>query len=57
MESKGTIAFDIIDTCFSLELPRQRLIELGTPTYALELWFAQTLRGVTESSKCLSALG
>lgn len=44
MESKSTVAFDIIGTCFSLEKPRQRLIELGTPTYALELWFAQTLR-------------
>lgn len=44
MESKGTVAFDIIGTCFSLEKPRQRLLELGTPTYALELWFAQTLR-------------
>jgi 2-haloacid dehalogenase len=44
MASKGTVAFDIIGTCFSLEKPRQRLLELGTPTYALELWFAQTLR-------------
>lgn len=41
---KGTIAFDIIGTCFSLEKPRQSLIAMGAPTYALELWFAQTLR-------------
>ncbi|WP_144405762.1 HAD-IA family hydrolase [Aliterella atlantica] len=42
--AKGTIAFDIIGTCFSLEKPRQSLIALGAPAYALELWFAQTLR-------------
>lgn len=44
MKVRGTVAFDIIGTCFSLELPRQKLIALGTPAYALELWFAQTLR-------------
>lgn len=44
MEIKGTVVFDIIGTCFSLEKPRQRLAELGTPVYAVELWFAQTLR-------------
>ena len=44
MTSKGTVVFDIIGTCFSLEKPRQRLVELGAPAYALELWFAQTLR-------------
>lgn len=41
---KGTIAFDIIGTCFSLEQPRQSLMAMGAPAYALELWFAQTLR-------------
>lgn len=41
---KGTIAFDIIGTCFSLAKPRQSLIAMGAPSYALELWFAQTLR-------------
>ncbi len=41
---KGTIAFDIIGTCFSLEKPRQSLMAMGAPAYALELWFAQTLR-------------
>ena len=40
----GTVAFDIIGTCFSLEKPRKRLVELGAPTHALEMWFAQTLR-------------
>ena len=44
METKGTIAFDIIGTCFSLEKPRQSLIAMGAPSYALELWFAQSLR-------------
>lgn len=44
MNAKGTIVFDIIGTCFSLDKPRQRLVELGTPPYALQLWFAQTLR-------------
>ena len=44
MTTRGTVVFDIIGTCFSLEKPRQRLVELGAPTYALDLWFAQTLR-------------
>jgi 2-haloacid dehalogenase len=44
MSTKGTIAFDIIGTCFSLDKPRQKLIELGAPPYAMQLWFAQTLR-------------
>lgn len=38
------VAFDIIGTCFSLEKPRQKLAELNAPTYAIELWFSQTLR-------------
>lgn len=41
---KGTVAFDMIGTCFSLEKPRQRLVALGVPKYTLQLWFAQTLR-------------
>ena len=44
MSDKGTVIFDIIGTCFSLEKPRQHLIELGAPNYTLELWFAQSLR-------------
>jgi len=43
MKTKGVV-FDIIGTCFSLDKPRQRLVELGAPPHALELWFAQTLR-------------
>lgn len=44
MNAKGTVVFDIIGTCFSLDKPRQRLVELGAPPHALQLWFAQTLR-------------
>lgn len=44
MNAKGTIVFDIIGTCFSLDKPCQRLIELGAPPYALQLWFASSLR-------------
>lgn len=44
MNAKGTVVFDIIGTCFSLDKPRQRLVELGAPPYALEFWFAQSLR-------------
>ena len=44
MSDRKTIVFDVIGTCFSLEKPRQQLIELGAPNYALELWFARALR-------------
>jgi len=44
MSEPGTIVFDIIGTSFSLEKPRQELLKLGAPNYALELWFAQALR-------------
>ena len=44
MRSEKIVVFDIIGTCFSLEKPRQQLIELGAPKHALELWFAQSLR-------------
>ena len=44
MKTRGTVAFDIIGTCFSLDLPRIRLIEIGAPSHTLQLWFAQTLR-------------
>ena len=43
MKTKGAV-FDIIGICFSLDKPRQRLVELGAPPHALELCFAQTLR-------------
>lgn len=38
------VAFDIIETTFSLEPLRPRLQDLGLPKTALEVWFAQTLR-------------
>lgn len=44
MVIRGTVAFDIIRTCFSLENPYQKLMQLGAPPHALQLWFAQTLR-------------
>ena len=44
MNTKGTVVFDIIGTCFSLDQPRQKLDELGVPPHTLQLWFAQTLR-------------
>ena len=44
MNQGGTIVFDIIGTCFSLNQPRQQLMELGAPAHAMQLWFAQSLR-------------
>jgi 2-haloacid dehalogenase len=41
---RGTVAFDVIGTLFTLERPRGALTELGLPEYALELWFAESLR-------------
>ena len=41
---RGTVAFDMIGTCFSLEKPLNKLVEIGAPAHALDLWFAQTLR-------------
>src|SRR5947209_4933901 len=40
----AAVAFDVIGTLFSLEPLRGPLTELGLPPYALELWFARTLR-------------
>lgn len=41
---RPTVAFDVIGTLFSLDRPREALVELGAPSAALGLWFAQTLR-------------
>ena len=38
------VAFDVIETLFSLEPLRPKLVELGLPAHALELWFASLLR-------------
>jgi 2-haloacid dehalogenase len=38
------IAFDVVETLFSLESLRHRLIDAGQPGHLLELWFAQLLR-------------
>lgn len=44
MAASNTIVFDMIGTCFSLERPQERLLALGAPESALQLWFAQALR-------------
>lgn len=38
------VALDIIGTTFSLEPMRERLVDVGLPGSALELWFAMGLR-------------
>src|SRR5919106_1963561 len=38
------IAFDVIETMFSLEALRPRLVALGLPSHALEAWFGRLLR-------------
>ncbi|NEE03616.1 haloacid dehalogenase type II [Phytoactinopolyspora halotolerans] len=38
------IAFDVIETMFSLEPMRQRLVDAGLPSHSLELWFSTLLR-------------
>jgi 2-haloacid dehalogenase len=40
----GVVAFDIIGTLFTLDVPRQRLRALGAPEHTVDLWFAATLR-------------
>jgi 2-haloacid dehalogenase len=43
-ETTPAAAFDVIGTLVTLEAPRRRLVELGLPAYALDLWFAEALR-------------
>lgn len=38
------VAFDVIETLFALDRPRERLAEVGAPPHALDLWFARALR-------------
>ena len=38
------IAFDVVETLFSLEPLRHRIIDAGQPGHVLELWFARLLR-------------
>lgn len=38
------VAFDIIETVFSIERLRAGLVSLGLPPHALETWFAASLR-------------
>lgn len=39
-----TVAFDVIGTLFTLDLPRSALGSLGAPDLAVDLWIASTLR-------------
>lgn len=39
------LVFDVIETLFSLEPVRRRLVAAGLPPLALEWWFAEVLRG------------
>lgn len=50
MNPDRTIVFDIIGTCFSLDKPKQALVEIGAPAYACTLWFTQTLRDAFATS-------
>ncbi|MEW6473847.1 MAG: haloacid dehalogenase [Actinomycetota bacterium] len=43
-ERPRAVAFDVVETLFSLEPVRQRLQGLGLPAGALEHWFASFLR-------------
>lgn len=38
------VAFDVVETLFTLEPMRVRFQSLGLPAYALDLWFARLLR-------------
>lgn len=40
----AAVAFDVIETVFSLESLRPRLLAAGLPGHMLETWFAQVLR-------------
>jgi 2-haloacid dehalogenase len=41
---RGTVAFDVIGTLFTLERARDALEKLGAPPHALEMWFTESLR-------------
>src|SRR6266849_5789566 len=41
---RGTVVFDIIGTCFSLNRVAEALTRAGAPSYSLALWFARSLR-------------
>ena len=38
------VAFDVIETMFSLENVRTRMVDSGLPPHVLELWFARMVR-------------
>jgi 2-haloacid dehalogenase len=40
----NTVVFDVIGTLFSLESVRRRMMEMGAPALALDVWFSDSLR-------------
>lgn len=44
MNRADAVAFDVIETLFSLEALRPRLMAIGLPEHRLETWFARLLR-------------
>jgi 2-haloacid dehalogenase len=44
MRRPRVVAFDVVETLFSLETLRERLVRAGLPAHALEAWFAALLR-------------
>jgi 2-haloacid dehalogenase len=48
--ARGTVVFDMIGTCFSLNRVADALTQAGAPNHALPLWFAQSLRDAVSLS-------
>ncbi len=46
------VAFDIIETCFSLDILAERLKEVGLSESSLALWYAKSLRDGIALSAC-----
>ncbi len=44
MNKPDVVAFDVIETLFSLEALRPRIKEIGLPANSLQLWFAKLVR-------------
>ena len=49
----SVVAFDVVETLFSLEPLRPRLVALGLPASAVDLWYTRLLRdGMALSAAC-----
>ena len=46
------VAFDVIETCFSLDVLGERLKEAGLSESSLQLWYAKSLRDGIALSAC-----